>query len=235
MATSNNTIWQLTRDELINSSLRKLTVLAEGESASADQIATAIPALNGLISTFQTLGMFLWKRAELNIPFVLGQSLYTIGVGQTTNTANPVKVLQATVEFTSESSIDMELVPFYNYNLLPLNSTGLPIKGSYQPKNDVGLFYVWPKPDASAVANNSLTLTYQKPFDVFTSGTETADFPREWANALIYGLSDLLSDEYGLPLEDRRHLEKRASKWLMAALEGASEETSMFFFPDRRE
>lgn len=235
MTTSNATIWQMTRDEMITASLRKLTVLAEGESANAAQIAAAIPALNGLISNFQTLGMLLWKRVEREISFVAGQDTYVFGEGQAINTPYPLKISQAIVSYSGASQVDLEIIPHFNFNLLTKNTSGTPVKGSYHPKNDVGTFYVWPIPDASCAANNTLILTYQEPFDVFTAGTETADFPREWANAIIYGLSDLLSDEYGLPLDDRRHIEKRASKWLSSALEGASEETSLFFFPDRRE
>lgn len=235
MATSNVTVWTQTRDELITSALRKLTVIPEGAVASATQLSDAIPSLNGLLSSLQTMGLPLWKRETRTVSFVSGQRDYTLGIGQAINTAYPLKVLQATVEYSSGSSIDMELLSDYNFKLLPSDSTGLPVKGRYHPKNDVGVFSVWPIPDASAASTASLELTYQKPFDIFTSGTETLDFPREWYNPIVYGLADLLSDDYGLPLEDRRQIGQKAMKWLAAALEGSTEEGSIFFYPDRRE
>lgn len=235
MATSGTTVLSITRDELITQALRKLTVLSEGQSASATQLASAAATLNNLISTYQTLGMFLWKRIERTIPFVAGQKEYVLGVGEAINTAYPLKVLQAIVSCSGGTQVDMEIIAHHNYNLLPTAATGIPIKGTYLPQNDVGIFTVWPIPDSSAAANNELVLTYQKPFDIFTSGTDTADFPREWYNALIYGLADLLSDEFGLPLDDRRHLEKKAEKMVAAAVSAGTEETSTFFYPDRRE
>lgn len=235
MATSGTTVLSITRDSLITQALRKLTVLSDGQAASATQIASASDPLNHLISSYQTLGMFLWKRVERTIPFVAGQKEYVLGVGQAINTAFPLKILQAIVSYSGGTQVDMELIAHHNYNLLPTNSTGIPIKGTYQPQNDVGVFSVWPIPDTSAATNNSLIITYQKPFDIFVSGTDTADFPREWYNAMIYGLADLLSDEYGLPLDDRRHIEKKAEKHVAAAVGFGAEETSSFFFPNRSE
>ena len=235
MATSGTTVLSYTRDSLITQALRKLTVLSEGQTANANQIASASDPLNNLLSSFQTLGMFLWKREERTITFVAGQKEYVMGVGQAINTAYPLKVLQAIVGYTSGTQVDMEIIAHHNYNLLPTNATGIPIKGTYQPENDVGVFSVWPTPDASAAANNTLILTYQKPFDVFVSATDTADFPREWYNAIVYGLADLLSDEYGLPLEDRRYIEKKAEKHLAAVIGNGAEETSTFFYPNRSE
>jgi len=231
MATSGTTVWQQTRDDLIAAALRKLTVIGEGESPNANQLSTGQAALNSIILAYQSLGMFLWKRVEREISFVLGQDEYVLGVGQTINTPYPYKVHQAIVEYSGGAQVDMELIPHFNFNLLPKYSTGIPIKGSYQPKNNQGVFYVWPTPDASAVANNTLLITYQQPFDIFTSATETVDFPQEWYLPLVYGLADVLADEYALPLEDRRRIEKQAEKYLSIVMGGAGEDTSAFFFP----
>jgi hypothetical protein len=76
-------------------------------------------------------------------------------------------------------------------------------------------------------------LTYQTPFYKFTSGTETLDCPQEWYNAIIYQLAHIKSDGYSLPLEDRRWFEKQAEKRLNTALSAGTEDTSIFFYPDR--
>jgi hypothetical protein len=92
--------------------------------------------------------------------------------------------------------------------------------------------YLWPSPDASTVASKTLTISYQAPFDEFVSSGDTPYFPREWNNALIYGLADLLADEWGLPLNDRNKIEAKAQKHLNIALDFGLEQASITFAPD---
>ncbi len=60
MATSGIAIFDLTRNELIASALRKVGAVAQGESASAEQISEASEALNVLVKNIE--GFRLWKR-----------------------------------------------------------------------------------------------------------------------------------------------------------------------------
>lgn len=234
MATSNNTIWQLTRDEIINAALRKIGVVGEGQSANSTQLAEGSQALNAIISDFSTLGMPLWKREELGITLVTGQKEYEIGVGAAINHPFPLKLFQANLALTgSPTRLNMLVLAHYDYNNLPVTTSGTPVQVSYQPMTNKGVLSVWPTPDSSVPANSQIILTFQRPFDIFTTGTETLDFPQEWANAVIYQLAHVLSDEYSLPLEDRRWFEKQASKRLEAALSIGTEDGSLFFYPDR--
>jgi len=234
MTTSNNTIFQLSRDDIINAALRKLSVVGEGQVANANQLTDAAQALNTLVAEMQTLGLHLWKRFEYSLTLVAGTSNYTIGVGQTLNLPFPLKLIQAETLLTGASSrIDLEIKANYDFNNLPNSSTGTPVAVTYQPFVNYGIVSVWPTPDASVPALSSIVLTYQKPFDYFDTGTDTADFPQEWGNALIYQLALVLSDEYGLPLDDRRWLEKQADKRLASALATASEDTSIFLYPHK--
>lgn len=232
MATSNNTIWQLSRDDIINAALRKISVLGEGQTANAQQLSDGAQALNALISELQPLGLELWKRLEMDVTLVNGQSTYTIGVGKAINIPFPVKLLQVESQIgTSSSRVDMEIKARYDFNNLPVNSTGTPVSISYQPFINYGVLSVWPTPTALPVGSK-LVLTYQKPFDIFTTGVETIDFPQEWHNTLIYHLAALLADEYQLPLDDRKWLEGRADKRLATVLSGGGEGTSLFFYPN---
>jgi hypothetical protein len=69
------------------------------------------------------------------------------------------------------------------------------------------------------------------PFEGFVSSADTPYFPREWNNALIYGLSNLLAPEYGIPLNDRALMEKEAQKHLDIALDFGLENASLTFQP----
>lgn len=239
MATSNNTVWQITRDELITAALRKNGVLAEGEVASTQQINDAVLTLNSVVSSLMTLGMTLWKRVELPITLVSGQATYTIGPGKAIDEPMPLHIHQAVMSVAgSGARYDLEVKPRFDFNNLPSNSSGIPVSVTYQPFIDYGELKVWPVPNSSVPAGSQIYLTYTSPIETVTSGTlsanETLDFPREWSQALIYQLAISLADDYQIPLEDRRWLERRADRTLGEALSNGTEDGSIFFFPDRR-
>lgn len=234
MATSGVTVWQKNRDSIISAALRKIGVIGEGVSASSTQLSEGEEALNTVISEFQALGMPLWKRKELSITLVSGQKEYTIGEGLALDEPFPLKLLQANLALTgSATRLNMQILAHYDYNNLPVTSTGTPVQVTYQPFINYGVLSVWPTPNDSVPVGSSVIITYQSPAEIFTSGTETMDFPQEWYNAVIYNLSLVLADEYGIPIPDKQWLEKQAEKHLNTALSIGTEDASITFYPDR--
>lgn len=69
------------------------------------------------------------------------------------------------------------------------------------------------------------------PFEGFISAADTPYFPREWNNALIYGVADLLAPEYGVPLNDRGMFRKEAEAHREMALDFGLENTSFTIQP----
>lgn len=233
MATSGVTVLQLTRDDIINAALRKLLVVGEDTTATAAQLTTGAQALNAIVATFQTLGMPLWARKEYSITMVSGQRDYTLGVGQTLNTAFPLHIYDAVLEIGSnDTQIDVTMMARRDFNLLPTTSGGNPVNATYQPFINRGVFSVWPTPDSSITSGTVIKITYQAPFEYFIAGTDTPDFPQEWANALIYHLAVSLAPENGLPLQDRQQLMKEAELHLTTVLSNGAEDGSVFFGKD---
>lgn len=235
MATSGNTIFQLSRDEIINSALRKAGILSEGAVANSTQLSDGAQALNTVIALLQSKGMHLWKRLNYDVTMVDGTTNYTLGIGQTINTAFPIQLLKATMVVSgSSTNIDMEIKSQFDFAHLPSGATGTPVQVMYQPKVNLGVLSVWPTPDSSLASGSVVRITYQVPFDYFTTGTETADFPQEWHLPLIYNLAATLADEFSLPLEDRKILMGKAKDFTEQVLEGGAEQTSIMFQPRRR-
>lgn len=235
MATSGSTTWQLTRNQIIEAAMRKIQALAKGQTPDAEDYANATIALNGLTAQYQTLGMPLWKRTEYALTLVSGQSSYTIGISQSINTVFPLKMNQAILRDTSSGAqIDVQILSVYDFNLLPQNSqgTGEPVNITYQPFINYGVVKVWPTPDATTAANKTLALVYQAPVEDFINSTDTPDFPKEWHNALIYGLAVLIAPEFGIPIQDRQILSKEWKEHLDVAVDYGTEDASMFFQPN---
>jgi hypothetical protein len=223
MATSGVTTTELNRDSIISSALRKLG-WAKGQTPDATDLADATEALNNLVAEFMTMGMPLWSLTSYDLPLVDGTSSYTL-----TNPF-PLKVVQAYISLSATSKQDVNPTPTYDFNILPAGASGIPSQFTYLPNINYGTFRVWPEPDATAAAG-TFTIWYYAPFDTFVSATNTPYFPREWNNALVYGLAALLAPEYGVPLNDRGELEKKADKHLQIALDFGAENASLYFQP----
>lgn len=233
MTTSGQTILQLSRDDIVNASYRKLGVLGSGQTANAQQLIDGTQSLNALVAEFRTLGMSIWARKSYNLVFITGQADYTFGIGQTTNIAYPLRIYQANLEMAPDfqSKIDMNEMSFTDYSMLP-SSTGTPVNYTYQPKINLGILSVWPTPDASLTAGTRMQILYQSPFEYFIAAADTPDFPEEWANALIYNNAMLLADENSVPLQKKQWIEKQAASHLATALASGAEEASMFWQPE---
>lgn len=233
MTTSGQTIIEMNRDSICAASLRKIGAIALGQTASATEITNASEALNNLVAEYMTKGMPLWARKDSPITMT-ATSTYTIGVGQTTNIPFPLKIIQAWTVLTAGGSIQ-ELWPnaIDVYNRLPTSgATGIPSQYNYQPFINYGVLRIWPIPDSTTIANRTLHISYMYPFEGFTATADTPYFPREWNNALIYGLASLLAPEYGMPPEDRVALKAEAKEHLEIALDFGMENASLTFAPD---
>ena len=230
MTTSASYSYQLTRNQIIESALRKLGVLAEGQTPSTQNYADGSMALNTVISQLRAVGMPLWARSEYT--FTPTTSTYTIGTGMTLATPFPVKLLQAFRTDTG-AKIPLEIVAREDFNILPTSSNGSPIKINYQPFVNYGTISLWPTPASTNTA--TITLVYQRPYQYFTASTETMDFPEEWYNAIIYHLAVRLAPEWGVPLPDRQMLMQEAKMYTEDAAMVGQEDGSFFVMPERRQ
>lgn len=229
MATSGTVDFTLTRDDIIKRALRLIGALAQGETPTSDQITEASIALNGLVKAWQADGMPLWAIKEYTITPILNTSSYVI-------TPKLLKVLQVwNHDTTSNVDIPMRILTRQEYNILGnKTSSGNPIQCFYDPRRDSGVLYLFPVPDSTTVAKNTIKLVYQSSFEDFDSATDTPDFPQEWYDAITYGLAVRLAPEYGLPIAERSALQKEASQIKQDALNFGLEEGSLYFSVDRR-
>lgn len=223
-----------TRDEIVTASLRKLGVIAQGQAPTAQNLSEGAMALNTALAELRAIKVPLWARTTYSFSPIATVQSYTIGEGQTLNTVAPLHVLQAYRQDTTNSTrIPMEVVPDYNFNQYPTSAGGYPLQVTYQPKGIIGVIKLWPIPDSSSTST-TITLVYQRPFNYFSSGTDTLDMPQEYYNAVIYKTAVLLAPEWGIPLQDRQALRSEAQEYLNAALSTGEEDSSLFFQPRQR-
>jgi hypothetical protein len=235
MTVSGQTIYELSRNTIIESALRKIGALGVGQTPVAEAYTNGQIALNSLISTLQGVGMTIWKRSEVSVPLVEDTRSYAIGEDQTVDTPFLIRLESAVIAHdTSGTRQELEIKGKYEFNLLNTVSTGQPTSILYTPKVNMATLEVWPMPDATAAADYTIKLNGRIAFYGFTSASETPDFPQEWANTLIYGTAISLAPEYGTPLADRKALKEEYVMWLDLAVGSTQPEDESVFFGIRQ-
>lgn len=228
MTTSNNTTWELDRDEIIESAFAKLGLPGEGNTLSTAQYTRATVVLNSVIALMVTDGMPLWKRTtQVFVPSTVSQ-VYTLNAA--------VKIAQVVLKDTNGTQYDLMEKSLYDFNRLPSASIGTPVHYTFQPTISSGTLQIWPLlSDTSTVATKTIAVVYQKKYDGFFASGETPDFPSYWIQPLIYKLAGALAPEYGLPLNDRQLLKAETKEMVDAASGYGDEDGSLYIMPDRTE
>lgn len=227
MATSGNTSFELTRDQIITRAYAKIGIPGEGNTLSASQISDGAECLNTVIALAVTDGMPLWKRVTQTVTPSATNQNYTV--------ANAVKVAQVVLRDTlGGTQYELQNKSLYDFNSLPALSVGVPVHWRYQPALEGGVVSIWPPTsDATTVTSKVIDIVYQKEFDGFTASGETPDFPAYWTAALIYRTAVMLAPENGVPLQDRQDLKQEAAGYWKAASDYGDEDGSFNIQPDK--
>jgi len=229
------TTFSVNRDDLIKGALRKIGVVAQGESPTPDQTTEAAFALNLLVKSWEADGMPLWALRTTPITLIAGKNTYTMGVGQEIDTDKPLKLIQAWNRSTGNIDIPMRLLTKQEYNILGNKATsGKPIQLYFEPGVTSSDIHLFPTPAAADVLESTIYVVYQRPYTDFNVSTDAPDFPQEWYDAVLYGLAVRLAPEYGVPLDQRQLLGREAADIKLAALSFSNEDGSLFFGIERR-
>ena len=122
--TSGTTTFSVTRDDIIKGALRKIGVVAQGESPTSDQLTEASFALNLMVKAWEADGMPLWALRTTAIPLTDGVNAYNIGTTKTVNTDKPLKVIQAWIrDTTSNVDVPMRILTKQEYSILGNKTT----------------------------------------------------------------------------------------------------------------
>lgn len=244
MTTSGTNNYNNTRDQIITRALRIVQAIGQGETPDATAISEASFTLNDLIAEWNTDGMPQWNIETYTCtPLVSGTNTYNIGVGQTFNFQAPLKIFQAYLHDTvSLYDTPVLLIDRQRYHLLGMKTaSGTPNQLFYQTPKEIqaagtnyGIITLYPTPDTTTATNKELVLIGQKPYDDFDAAGDTLDLPPYWINALVWGLADQLSYEYGMGLAERSMIAKKAQLHKENALSFGTEEGSMYLMPEPR-
>lgn len=229
MTTSGITAFSVTRDQIIQASLRALRVIAAGETPTTSMVSDANQALNMMIKAWQGKEIALWLNRIFGIVLVESQASYQLGTA--TSTPRPLEIIELRLIDTNNNEFPVSLVSRQEYyNLTNKTTSGKPSMAYYDPQLATGVLYIWPTPDD---ATDVIEGTGKYPIEIFNTLNDTPDFPEEWFEAIKFNLAKRLIPEYDVPTDKAAYILQMAQESFDIANDFDREHTSIRFAYDR--
>lgn len=192
------------QDQIIYPALKKIGVLAEGETPSATMETDALSALNGMIDSFSTEELFIFSILRETFTLNQGQQTYQMGSGAADfNTVRPQRIMNAQIQLIGSNPVAEMPMRILNQSeyagiIVKTITSTVPL---YLYNDDAYPFAnlnFWPVPQATL----TVVLNSWKPVSNFALITSTVSFPPGYLECLIYNLSVRLAPDYGATLRD---------------------------------
>ena len=212
--------FNLTRNEIIERAYRIIGKLSIGETLSADMLTQAVIALNSMIKSWQSRNVFLWTIHEFSQELTAGNASYSLA------SLDPqVYAIDSAYLRIDSDDRPVDVGSWRQYTDLydkavDGDPTFVVLNNAISPT-----MYVWPVP----TQNRTLYWTGIVKLKDFDAAGQTPDFPARYLEAITFGLAHKLSCEYGLPLQERRELERQAQTEFQEAKSGERERAEFEF------
>lgn len=234
--------YSITRDQIIITALRKLGTVEPADTTStidSNIVTNCAQALNLMVKQWMTEGIKLWTVTDYTLTLVASQTSYIIGPSGPDLVADkPLRLIQGllrNISVTSYIDTPLQILSKQEYTTLGSKfSTGIANSVYLNPGLTSATVKFFLTPDTSTATNYRAILTCQRPIYDISASNDVPDFPNEWMQALVWGLADQLSLEYGLPVNHRQEVLLRAEKYKMQLMDWDVEYESTFFHPDSR-
>lgn len=308
MAVSGTNTFNVTRNDIIKSSMRTLGVLGLGEEPETEDYTNCSQALNIMIKSWAKKGFPLWVYQNVTIPMIDGLEVYPLGptagyvhsvdivsggtgyaasgtvtftggggslaAGTYTSTggvidsititvagsgytsaptvsfsdggsgasgtaiiagvtmSRPLRIMNAFIRNPESDDTVLTIISQQEYNMLGIKtSPGIPNQIYYDNQLINGLLYPY---NVQSGDDYEIHILVQRMFYDMTTGTDDFDFPKEWFQALKWGLCSELAEEYGVEADKIARIQMRAEQYLMECSDWSQEEASVYFTMDFR-
>jgi hypothetical protein len=171
--------------ELITKGLKMNGILAGDMSASTSDLNDGLTHLNGIIDEWNNDKLKSFAVEEKEHPLTVNVGEYSIGpTGDIFVASRPVKLEKVTVTDNYETTHDVELIQYDEYESIYLKTNGssYPVLAYYNPDFENGVIKLYPLPQG----NLTMKLLYWKPFPKFISLSQTISFPPGYEDLLCW-------------------------------------------------
>jgi hypothetical protein len=209
-----------TRNEIIERAYRIIGKNDPGGPLSGEMMTQAIIALNSMVKSWQSKHVFLWTIKDFTQALSTGVASYSLAASDP-----PIYAIDRAYLRIDNIDHPVDVASWRQYwDIHDKTSTGDPTIVALD--NQIApTMYVWPVPTQSRTLKFT-ALVRLKDFD--TAGGNP-DFPVRYLDALTFGLAHALSFEYGLPLAEKRELERQYQAAFQEAKSGERERAEFEF------
>jgi hypothetical protein len=187
--------------ELIEGALRKIGVIASGDTPSASEQNDAFKALNRMLDRWSTDGLNIFQVAREEFDLTAGTGSYTIGPTGTFNTSRPAEIERATLEDqTQEPVIEYPIEVITSKEWAEESSKeirGIPRRLYADDAFPLRTLNLWPIPEKA----DKLVLYSKKALTSFTSVNDNVSLPPGYEFAIEFNLAVLLAPEFGRAID----------------------------------
>ena len=225
MATSGSSDYSLTARQVVEFALKKVNLLAAGQTAPGELAADALVELNVMLKEWMKYDS-IWRLTDTSVTPTASTASISL------STANPYRVVDC--RFRNTSSIDTpmeELTRQEYYDIPQKTSTGIPTSWYFDPQRDTNTLYIWPV--LSSVTTETIRFTYQRRYEDVDDLSNDIDVPQEHLSVVGFNLAARLADNYGKAGPHVDRIVARAQQLLEEALDADRPEI-VRFVPETR-
>lgn len=183
-----------TAQVIVESAMRKAGLLESGESASTNEQADGLEALNDLLDAWSSSGWIVpYRTRDEDLAVATSSNSYSIGSGGDFNVARPSRIFSVTVT-SGGSDYVLKERGVKDYNLNKTSSQDIPEFFYYEPTYATGTLYFPSKLGTSM----TVTIDSLKPFTAFSLISTDISFPDGYVPALKYNLAVDFAAEFGV-------------------------------------
>lgn len=187
--------------DLIKQALKLGTIIASGDTPTAEESNDALVKLNDLLEIWSLQNLAVYGTADISFPTVSNQKDYTIGPTGTWVTDRPVRINDDPYCTVNGVDFPIGIIGQADYDLIYLKDQPGQIIERLLFVNDSpnGRITLWPVPNAVVSITLSIDRVLAQVPDLFT----VMSFPPGYLLAFKYTLAVMLCPEYGrVPPDD---------------------------------
>ena len=176
------------QDQIIYPALKKIGVLAEGETPSATMETDAFNTLNGMIDSFSNEELFIFSILRETFTLNQGQQTYQMGSGAPDfNTVRPQRIMNAQIQLIGSNPVaemPMGILNQAEYAAIIVKTitSTVPLYLYNDDAYPYANINFWPVPQATL----TVVLNSWKPVSDFSLITSAVSFPPGYLECLIY-------------------------------------------------
>lgn len=184
--------------DIVTASLKKLGVIAAGETPAAHEITDGLAALQNMLDSWSNNDLIPWSETTERFQLTPEKQEYSIGPEGDFDTSRPMDILGISVVESGDLELTLGKLKFDQWRTLSIKTTRstFPTEFYFETSWPLAKLFFYPVPTEA----KDIIIYSNKPLFNPTSINDELDLPPGYMDAIIYNLAVALADEFGVAL-----------------------------------